>query len=128
MLHYALDDAAAGVHLFHTLVQIVLGLLGCLPVRHVEGITEDLLCVKTPGRHGADGFCIGGEGDAEFPDGLPPGGAAAAPVIPEAVFTVVGVIRVSRTVVGGDLRVIPGALGLIVNDHRNGRAGGASLE
>ena len=58
----------------------------------------------------------------------PGGGPAAAPVIPEAKLLIEGIIRMTRPVAAGDLRIVPGALVPVPHDHGNGRSRGLSFK
>lgn len=61
-------------------------------------------------------------------DGFPAGGTAASPVIPEAIFCVKGVVRVSRTIIGSNFTVIPGTLGSIGNHQTDRGSRGPSFK
>ena len=87
------------------------------------------------------GFGISGNGDAHFLQdfcsnstcshssyGLAAGRTSAAGVIPEAVFAVISIIRMSRTVVGSNLTVILRTLGSIPHHQGDGGTGSASFK
>src|SRR5699024_1105014 len=90
----------------------------------VEAVFLDISKLKLLFRNSIrpDRSCIGADFDAELTeqerrhsasgdasDRLSAGRTAAAPVIPEAVFFLECIVRMSRTVGEGDLSVIPGA-------------------
>ncbi len=70
-----------------------------------------------------------GDGPGGHPHGgLPRRGAAAAPVVPETVFLLVGVIGMAGAEAVHDLGIVLGALVGIVDHQADGGAGGLALE
>src|SRR5690606_4033578 len=70
------------------------------------------------------GYCTRGNPHGRFPGGRP----AATPIIPNAIFVGVGVVRVCRAKLFRNLGVILGALIRILNDQANRCTGGFALE
>ena len=139
----ALHNAAGGVRLRHPLLQEFFRPPGRQGVRHVQPVFLHLLPGETAlvDGHIPDGGGVGPHPDAQAlkeagrdgsrrhpPGGLPPGGPSSSPVVPEAVFQIEGVVRVSRTVHLHEIPVVPGSLIGIPNHHGNGRARGPALK
>ena len=142
-LDHAFHDASAGILCGSAGVQMRFRKRRCRRVRHIDCVFLRLGQVKTVvmDAHGTDGPGIGGYGDSQFgqnlcrdgacghaSDRFPPGGTSASGKVAEAVFAVVGVIRVSGAVVGSDFAVIPGTLGSISHHQGEGSAGCLSLK
>ena len=119
------------------------GKLGCQRVRHVDCILFHLGEIETIviNLHRTDGLGISGNGDAHFlqdfcsngtcshsSDGLAARRPPAAGVIPEAVFAVIGIICMPRTIVRSNFTVIFGTLGSVPHHQGNGGAGSASFK
>ena len=143
----AFDDtfhrAAAGILALHALLQHGSGLVRSRGVWHIQGIVVNFLHGKTGvvDAYRADGAGIRKKRDAQFAkelhsngtgchpgNGLSGGGTAAAPIVPETIFLIIGIVRMSGPVVAGNLAVVGGSLGFVVYDHGNGGAGGPTLK
>ena len=139
----AFDDAAQRVLVFHAFFQMGRRFQRIPKVWHIERIIVDTSIVIFRFRHGDRADCLGISGDADSqpledlgcngscgnpPDCLPPGGPAAAPVVPDAVFGVKGVICMSRTIAVFDFAIVPGALVLVMHDNGDWRSGGLAVK
>ena len=123
--YHAFDNTTHRILFFHALFRIGSRLLRRFGVRHGKGVLTNLLPVKPAvvDLHRSDGPGIGTNGDSQLlqnlgrhcsgrhpADGFPSRGASAAPIIPETVLAVIGIIRMSRPIAGRDLTVVLGAL------------------
>ena len=135
--NHAFHDAAGGIFLRHLVFQILLCLGSRVRVRHIQLILLTFCQIKSLRRHfhRSDRFRVGfylnvqgfqqlcrDSARCHASDRLTSRRTSAAPVIPESIFFIEGIIRMSRTVIAGDLAVILRMLILIPHQHRNRRA------
>ena len=130
----AFDNTARGIKLFHSIVKIFFGGIGCILPRHKKRAGIPLFYQGIAGGGGSldgtDGFCISRYGDAQFfqesagkcarrhpPDRFTPRGTPAAAVVAETIFGIVSKVGVSGAVIACDLGIVGGALCFVVDRH-----------
>ena len=132
-LDTALDHAACAVLIFHTFLQIDPRFSRRVLIRHIKGVSDNLLFIKFLRFHRSDGFRVSAECHAQrfqdlrgnssrgdSSDRLSSRRPAASSVIPEAVFPVKSIIRMSGSVGTGYISVIPGTLVCVAHHKGDG--------
>ena len=135
--NHAFHDTASRIFLRHLPFQILLCLCGCGSIRHIQLILFTFCQIKPIRRHfhrsdrfrvcfypNVQGFqqLCRDSACCHASDRLASRRTSAAPVIPETVFFIEGIICMSGTVITGDLTVILRMLILVPHQHRDRRA------